>query len=91
MAPAIFTPREFQSLQSLSGAIMYYHEWDHQRDCLSDNPIPGNAVLRHLLGNHFYLQPYPPHIRSTRSSIHTSQGLTLLAWRAAPGRQRLSR
>lgn len=50
--------KQLRSLQSTGGTIMYYHEWDHQRDCFSNNPIPGNVVLRHLLGDHFYLKPY---------------------------------
>jgi hypothetical protein len=44
-------------LTSLGGSSGYNHEWDDEKDRYSGNPPPGPALLRALLGEHFFLTP----------------------------------
>lgn len=44
-------------IQRHGGIVGYAHEWDDIADCGTGLPIPGPAILRKMLGDHFFLTP----------------------------------
>ncbi len=46
-----------QEVVRLGGVVGYAHEWDDVADRGTGLPIPGSAIMRRILGDHFFLTP----------------------------------